>query len=110
LKYLIRQSVFILFSILICSLLYSSDESANTVIINKLKNTVVIGSDVTLANTVISYKDLRIFIHGKKRRSRKNLSNLIHALNKLGAKSDDIINLLSILYRAGNLKGKLIVI
>lgn len=88
----------------------NSTTDGKLVVINRVKNSVVIGFAVTLENTVITYKDLKIFIHDTVKKSRKNLSSLLHALTKVGADADDLINILSILHRAGSLDGKLVVI
>jgi len=84
-------------------------ENGKLIVINKTDNSVVIGYDVTLENTVITYKNLKIFIHDNVRKSRKNLISLIHVLTKAGAGSDDLINIITILHRAGTLSGKLVV-
>ncbi len=81
----------------------------NLVVINKSENSVVIGYAVTLENTVVTYKGLKIFINGRRKKSRANLSNLIHTLTRVGADSKDLINILSILHRAGTLSGKLVI-
>ncbi len=104
--------VFFIF-IIINSFAYSKATGKNVknnlVVINKNENSVVIGYSVTLENTVITYKGLKIFIHGRLKKSRANLSNLIHALTKVGADAKDLISILSILHRAGTLSGKLLI-
>lgn len=103
--------IIFIFPALHCAKVINSTENGTLVVINRVKQTVVIGYNVTLENTVITYKDLRIFIHDRRtKRSRRNLASLIHSLTKVGASTDDMINVLSILHRAGTLNGKLIVI
>lgn len=111
-KYIITITVLLLFSLPLFSAptVEHSSTDGKLVVINRVKNSVVIGFAVTLENTVITYKDLKIFIHDTVKKSRKNLSSLLHALTKVGADADDLINILSILHRAGSLDGKLVVI
>ena len=104
-------AITMLSGVLIAAINPNSSENGTLIVVNKMKNTVVIGYNVTLENTTITYKNLKIFIHDNAgKRSRKNLTSLIHSLTKMGAKSDDLITILTILHRAGTLRGKLVVI
>lgn len=114
----LKYNIYKFLSVLIISLFLLTDHlisntSENTegtlIVIDKVKNSVVIGFNVTLENTVITFKNLKIFVKDKTAKSRNNLTSLIHTLTKLGATSEDIVNILSILHKAGSLNGKLVI-
>ena len=86
------------------------------IIINERTGTIVSGGDVTLYPVAISHGNLTIEITGKGKEalsqstmhigSKATLKDLVEALNKFGAKPEDLISIIEALKRNGSLIGE----
>jgi flagellar P-ring protein precursor FlgI len=88
------------------------------IIINERTGTIVSGGDVTLYPVAISHGDLTIEVaettKGKEAtksstmfmEAKATLKDLVEALNKFGAKPDDLISIIEALKRNGSLIGE----
>ncbi len=95
------------------------------IVINKTSGVIVINGDVKLMEASVSYKNLDIYIKNKRNLSTSSeklnnqnifvlpdssdIKSLIDGLNKMGAKTEDIIAILYALKKAGALIGDIIV-
>ena len=85
------------------------------IIINERTGTIVSGGDVVLYPVAISHGDLSIEIKDEKNtsgsstiymESKATLKELVEALNKFGAKPEDMISIIEALKRNGSLIGE----
>lgn len=85
------------------------------IIINERTGTIVSGGDVVLYPVAISHGDLSIEIKDEKKNSgsstmymesKATLKELVEALNKFGAKPEDMISIIEALKRNGSLIGE----
>ena len=96
-------------------------ESSAKIVINKRSGVIAFSGDIKLLESAVSYKNIDISI---KRQSKKDkgpvknivyldsssdIQSLIDGLNKLGAKTDDIISILYSLRKSGSLFADIIV-
>lgn len=93
----------------------SADTSARVVVDGK-SGTIVMGENVKIGVVAVSYNGIEISIGftGKKGSSfmlssGSSIKTLVDGLNKIGAKSGDIINILQAIEKAGALKAKLVI-
>jgi len=98
-------------------------EPSGKIVINKSTGVVVISGDVKLAEAAVSYKNIDIYIKkiGKaySEQEKQNyifhieessdIKSLVDGLNKIGAKTEDIIAILYALKKANALFGEIIV-
>ena len=95
-------------------------ETKAKIVINKASGVIVISGDIKLLESAVSYKNIDIHIKRgmKKTEEEKNIfylnessdiQSLIDGLNKLGAKTEDIISILYTLKKAGALFADIIV-
>ncbi len=85
------------------------------IIINERTGTIVSGGDVVLYPVAISHGDLSIEIKDQQNtsgtstlyiESKATLKELVEALNKFGAKPEDLISIIEALKRNGSLIGE----
>lgn len=100
----------------------STDTPARVVVDSK-SGTVVMGENVAISTVAVSYNGIRISVgadaaltreHNKKDATHllpasANVKSLVDGLNRIGAKSQDIINILQAIEKAGALKARLII-
>ncbi len=100
-------------------------EPKASVVINKNSGVIVISGDVKLSETAVSYKNIDIYIRkkgafitsSKEKKEQQifyleessDIKTLIDGLNKIGAKTEDIIAILYALKKANALYGEIIV-
>ncbi len=105
-------------------------EDSPSVIIDSKKGIIVSGGNVIVTDAAISLKGMKLVVgnggsapswggNGASQQSGNNVqyfkttttvSDLVDGLNKTGASIDDMIELLQLMYKNGNLKAKLIVL
>ncbi len=96
-------------------------ETKARIVINKRSGVIVFSGDIKLLESAVSYKNIDISINNKatdRTTQNKNIvyldsssdiQSLIDGLNKLGAKTGDIISILYTLKKAGSLFAEIIV-
>ncbi len=100
-----------------------SPESKARVVINERTGTIVMGANVSVDEVAISKQGLSLFVTGKKKDDKAKeteqkvllieesprVSDIVDALNKIGASTKDIISILDGLKKAGALHAEVII-
>ncbi|MBE7411900.1 MAG: flagellar basal body P-ring protein FlgI [Leptospiraceae bacterium] len=98
-------------------------ESKARVVINERTGTIVMGANVAIDEVAISKQGLSLFVTGKKKEDKSKeteqkvllieesprVSDIVDALNKIGASTKDIISILDGLKKAGALHAEVII-
>ena len=96
-------------------------EEEPSVLIDSRTGILISGGNVQISETAVTYNGTKVTIGGTSAEPGKNEGNmkllkpsatvqdLVDAFNQIGASGSDIARILQLLYRNGNLKGKLIV-
>ena len=119
-EFTIPEGVDILNTISSIENLTISPESKARVVINERTGTVVMGANVTVDEVAISKQGISVIISNKKNSDSKTelismlnegtrVSDIVDALNKIGASTKDIIAILEGLKKSGALHAELIV-
>lgn len=99
-------------------------EEEPSVLVDSKNGILISGGNVLLSEAAISYNGIKLEIGGEKSKSGENQKNednvkllkststvqdLVNSLNQTGFSGSDIVKILQLLYKNGNLKARLIV-